>query len=159
MTTTIQKLPAQRIKSLSEVYTYNHNPTTSLLGEDTGDRACFSGPVIKELLPQEIQDQLWPQPKESSFEPAVGFLGEAQDQMEARAKLRDTPGGERTAKKIAEVFNAITGHGITEEDAWTFLIVLKMVRARAGKYNRDDFVDLAAYSSLMGESASKRKGQ
>lgn len=128
--------------------TYKHNPTISIT--------------------ESIPDSNWElfedktgsfEPKHPSVEQAVGFLTEAQDQMEARAKLRDTPGGERTAKKIAEVFNAITGHNLTEEDSWTFLIVLKMVRARAGKYNRDDFVDLAAYSSLMGESASKRKGQ
>lgn len=129
-------------------YSYKHNPTISIT-ESTPDSNW-------ELFDDKTTSD---DPKTLSVEQAVGFLEEAQAQMAARAKLRDTPGGERTAKKIAEVFNAITGHGITEEDAWTFLIVLKMVRARAGKYNRDDFVDLAAYSSLMGESASKRKGQ
>lgn len=133
------------IPPASEV-SYKHNPTIS----------------ITESVPDcnwELFEEVRLESKHPSVEQAVGFLEEAQEQMEARAKLRDTPGGERTAKKIAEVFNAITGHSLTEEDSWTFLIVLKMVRARAGKYNRDDFVDLAAYSSLMGESASKRKGQ
>lgn len=124
---------------------YKHNPTISIT--DSVPESNW------ELFEEDTNV------KTPSIEPAGGFLGEAQEQMNARAKLRDTPGGERTAKKIAEVFNAITGHNLTEEDSWTFLIVLKMVRARAGKYNRDDFVDLAAYSSLMGESASKRKGQ
>lgn len=127
---------------------YKHNPTISITDS------------VPECNWELFEDKTtYDEPKHPSLEPAVGFLGEAQEQMNARAKLRDTPGGERTAKKIAEVFNAITGHNLTEEDSWTFLIVLKMVRARAGKYNRDDFVDLAAYSSLMGESASKRKGQ
>lgn len=87
-------------------------------------------------------------------EPAVSFLEEAAETMKARAALRDKPSGERTAKKIAEVFNAITGHDLTESDAWMFLIVLKIVRSRSGKYNRDDYVDLGAYSSLLGEHES-----
>ncbi len=87
-------------------------------------------------------------------DPAAGFLQEAKEAMELKAKLRDTPKGERTAEQIAKVFNAITGHNLTETDAWTFLLVLKLVRSRNGKYNRDDYVDLAAYSALMGEHAS-----
>jgi hypothetical protein len=89
-------------------------------------------------------------------EPAIGFLEEARKAMEDRAKLRDTPQGERTAKKIAAVFNALTGHDLTESDAWTFLIVMKLVRAQTGKYNRDDYVDLSAYSSLKGECESTK---
>lgn len=126
--------------------TFKHNPTLSVIGTE-------------ELLYGSVFDTDKLESKDPSVEKASGFLEEAKDQMDARAKLRDTPGGERTAKKIADVFNAITGSNITEEDAWTFLIVLKMVRAQSGKYNRDDYVDMAAYASLAGETASKRKGQ
>jgi hypothetical protein len=90
-------------------------------------------------------------------EPAASFLKEAMAQMQARAELRDTPEGERTAKQIAKVFNAITGNEITEADAWIFLIVLKLVRSMSGKYCKDDYVDLAAYASLLGECESTRK--
>lgn len=90
-------------------------------------------------------------------QPAIGFLEEARAQMEQRAKLRDTPNGERTAKKISSVFNALTGHNLSEGDAWTFLIVMKMVRGQAGTYNRDDYVDLSAYASLLGECESARE--
>jgi hypothetical protein len=83
------------------------------------------------------------------------FLNEAARVMEKRAQLRDTPAGERTAAKIAKVFNALTGHNISEADAWQFLVILKLVRARSGNYNRDDYVDLAAYSGLLGECESK----
>jgi len=89
-------------------------------------------------------------------EPADGFLDEASRQMKHRAALRDRENGERTAAQIAKVFNAITGNRITEADAWMFLIVLKIVRSRNGKYNRDDYVDLAAYASLLGECESIR---
>ncbi len=105
------------------------------------------GPAIKAV-------EFFLKTKAPEAEPAAGFLKEAQEAMELKAKLRDTPKGERTAEQIAKVFNAITGHELTETDAWTFLLVLKLVRSRNGKYNRDDYVDLSAYSALMGEHAS-----
>jgi hypothetical protein len=92
-----------------------------------------------------------PKPKRES---AHGFLEEASTAMKQRAALRDAEDGERTAAQIAKVFNAITGHDLSEADAWMFLIVLKIVRSRNGKYNRDDFVDLAAYAGLLGECES-----
>jgi hypothetical protein len=87
-------------------------------------------------------------------EPAVGFLEEAKAQMEARAKLRDSESGERTAGKIAKVFNAITDRDLTESEVWLLLVVLKIVRSRGGKYHRDDYVDMAAYSALWAEHES-----
>lgn len=86
--------------------------------------------------------------------PATEFLKEAADQMAARAALRDNPEGERTARKIAEVFNALTGHKLTEVDAWTFLLIMKMVRGRSGKFHKDDGVDGCAYFALMAEADS-----
>lgn len=94
---------------------------------------------------------------QSERQSAHGFLDEASNTMKQRAALRDAEGGERTAAQIAKVFNAITGHDISEEDAWMFLIVLKIVRSRNGKYNRDDYVDLAAYSALLGECESEAR--
>ena len=85
---------------------------------------------------------------------AHGFLEEASSAMKQRAALRDAEDGERTAAQIAKVFNAITGNDLSEADAWMFLIVLKIVRSRNGKYNRDDYVDLAAYAGLLGECES-----
>lgn len=122
---------------------FTHNPSY----EGVGD--IVNG--LFELFPSGYAEE---PAKEFKSDPAHGFLNEAAAVMEAKAKLRDTPGGERTAGKIADVFNALTGHNLTEADAWLFLIVLKLVRSRNGKYNRDDYVDLAAYSGLAGEHAS-----
>jgi len=36
------------------------------------------------------------------------------------------------------------------------MILLKMVRGRQGNYNRDDYVDLAAYGGLLGECVSSK---
>lgn len=86
--------------------------------------------------------------------PAQNFLKEALEAMQARAALRDSPQGERTAKKIAEVFNSLTGHTLSEVDAWTFLLIMKLVRGRAGKFHADDGVDACAYVALMSEADS-----
>lgn len=69
-------------------------------------------------------------------------------------------GQERSAAKIAAVYNAITGQTITEADAWTFLICLKLVRMRSqvakgdvapGKL-ADSCIDLLGYAALLGEA-------
>lgn len=59
-------------------------------------------------------------------------------------------GQERSAQKVAEVFNALTGHQIKESDVWTLLIVLKLVRNQR-KFKLDNIVDLIGYSGLLGE--------
>lgn len=104
------------------------------------------------------KNQAVPEEKATAYkEEAHTFLAEAAEQMMARAKLRDTNSGERTAGRIADVFNRITGHRLTEADAWMFLVVMKIIRSRGGSYNRDDYVDLAAYASLLGEHESESR--
>jgi hypothetical protein len=90
----------------------------------------------------------------ASVIPPEFFLEEASNAMKARAALRDTPEGERTASKIANVFNSLTGRDISESEAWLFLVVLKLVRGMAGKFHADDYVDAAAYIGLLGSHES-----
>jgi hypothetical protein len=85
------------------------------------------------------------------------FLEEGAKVMRDRAQLRDQPQGERSMEAIVKTFNALTGHNLTEGEGWEFMILLKMVRGRQGNYNRDDYVDMAAYSGLLGECESTRK--
>ena len=96
-----------------------------------------------------------PAPK---LEPAHTFLQESVDVMVARAALRDSGGGgERSMAKIVATFNAMTGHTLTEADGWKFMVILKLVRAGQGFYDRDSFVDAAAYCGLLGECESVAK--
>lgn len=65
---------------------------------------------------------------------------------------------ERSAAQIAEVFNALTGHKLTETDAWTFLQVLKLVRLESQMKNGsgdmlDTCTDMVSYSLLKAETA------
>lgn len=85
---------------------------------------------------------------------AHGFLEEASEAMKARASLRDAQGGERSMAKTVAIFNAWTGSNMSEDDGWRFMIALKQAREIQGKYNRDDYVDLAAYCGLLGEFES-----
>lgn len=92
-----------------------------------------------------------------TMDPAHGFLEEASDTMKARAQLRDAQGGERSMARTVAIFNAWTGNNISEDDGWRFMIALKQAREVQGKYNRDDYVDLAAYCGLLGEFESQSR--
>lgn len=59
-------------------------------------------------------------------------------------------GQERSAAKVAKVFNALTDHNLSESDVWTLLIVLKQVRNQR-KFKMDNIVDMIGYASLLGE--------
>lgn len=85
------------------------------------------------------------------------FLTDAVGQMQNRAQLRDQPQGERSMATIVATFNALTGHQLTEAEGWEFMVLLKMVRGRQGKFNKDDYVDGAAYFGLLGECESTRE--
>lgn len=87
------------------------------------------------------------------------ILEAAQGHMKDRAATYDKPQGERSMCATVEAFNAITGAGITEEQGWLFMILLKAVRSQQGAYRADSYEDGAAYFALMGEAAAKFEGQ
>lgn len=69
-------------------------------------------------------------------------------------------GEERSAAKMAAVFNAITGKNLTESDAWLFLMSLKLVRIETqistGRGDIEDSCkDLIGYAALRAESLTK----
>lgn len=82
---------------------------------------------------------------------AVNLLREAASIIGSRAVERDVE-QERSMADIVRTFNAYTGHTISETEGWAFMLILKMVRSQRGKYKEDDFIDMAAYAALMGES-------
>lgn len=84
---------------------------------------------------------------------AYEYCKNAATTMEQRGKGNgyDNAKEERSAKQIAAVFNAVTGRDLTEQEAWTFLICLKLVRQHR-KHQEDNIVDLVAYAALLGES-------
>lgn len=84
---------------------------------------------------------------------AFEYCKNAATTMEQRGKENgyDNAKEERSAKQIAAVFNALTGRDLTEQEAWTFLICLKLVRQHR-KHQEDNIVDLIAYAALLGES-------
>ena len=84
---------------------------------------------------------------------AYEYCKNAATTMEQRGKENgyDNAKEERSAKQIAAVFNALTGRDLTEQEAWAFLICLKLVRQHR-KHQEDNIVDLVAYAALLGES-------
>lgn len=86
---------------------------------------------------------------------AYDFLEHGLKEMKDRASQRDnSANGERSMAATIKAFNALTGHTLTEENGWEFMILLKLVRGRQGNFRMDDYTDAAAYSALLGECAS-----
>jgi hypothetical protein len=92
----------------------------------------------------------------NKFVHALTFLEDAAKTLGDRAQLRDKPQGERSMKALIKVFNALTGRDLTESEGWEFMICLKLVRGRQGKFHPDDYLDASAYSALLGECESQK---
>lgn len=86
------------------------------------------------------------------------FLEAGLGHMKDRATTYDAPQGERSMGKCVDMFRALTGIEITEEQGWKFMCCLKLVRSEQGAFRADNFEDLAAYAGLAGEAASNGGG-
>lgn len=89
---------------------------------------------------------------------AASFLHSAMVHMEDRASTYDADGGERSMGKTVAAFNAVTGHSLTEEQGWLFMVLLKAVRTQQGGFRSDNYEDGAAYFGLQGEAAARDRG-
>ena len=94
--------------------------------------------------------------KDDSQNMAASILQDAIDAMTERGKSYDTDGKgvERSMDKVVAMFNTLTGHTLTTEQGWDFMILLKLVRASQG-YKHDNYIDGSAYFGLAGEAASE----
>lgn len=63
---------------------------------------------------------------------ASEFLAQAQSEMADRAETYDKPEGERSMASTVAMFNALTGHALSEEQGWKFMVCLKLVRSEQG---------------------------
>lgn len=86
---------------------------------------------------------------------ASDFCTKAAALMEDRGKERDQASGERSMARCVNTFNAMTGHKLTVEDGWLFMVYLKHARMRGGQFKQDDYEDAVAYEALMAEEAVK----
>lgn len=90
---------------------------------------------------------------------AHDILQAAAGHMKDRAAAYDRPEGERSMGATVDAFESITGHSLTEEQGWLFMVLLKAVRSQHGAYRADSYEDGAAYFALAGEAgANARNG-
>lgn len=85
----------------------------------------------------------------------------ANEAIAQRGVMYDSTGQqqERSMGKVVVMFNALTGHELTNEQGWKFMCLLKLARSEQGEFSLDSFIDLAAYAALAGEEAAKRNQQ
>ena len=86
---------------------------------------------------------------------ACEILHTAQVAIGDRASQRDLPDGERTMVRIIGAFEQLTRVCLTEQQGWLFMCMVKAARATAGAHRLDDYIDLAGYAALAGESAER----
>lgn len=84
---------------------------------------------------------------------APEILETAINVLTTRGQVRDKEDGERSMALTVDIFNTITEQTLTEHEGWQFMIALKLARMQQGGFNSDDYLDLAAYSALLGECA------
>ena len=89
------------------------------------------------------------------------ILQVANEAIVQRGVMYDSTGQqqERSMGKVVAMFNALTGHELTNEQGWKFMCLLKLARSEQGEFSLDSFIDLAAYAALAGEEAAKRNQQ
>lgn len=89
------------------------------------------------------------------------ILQVANEAIVQRGVMYDSTGQqqERSMGKVVAMFNALTGHELTNEQGWKFMCLLKLARSEQGEFSLDSFIDLAAYAALAGEEAAKRTQQ
>ena len=81
------------------------------------------------------------------------ILSEGIQILKARATKRDT-NAERSMKVIVDTFNAAFNKNMSEAEGWAFMLILKLIRSRTGKFDPDDYIDGANYFALYGEAKS-----
>lgn len=84
---------------------------------------------------------------------APDFCTKAAELMTDRGKERDQANGERSMARCVAAFNSMTGHKLSIEDGWLFMVYLKHARMRGGQFKQDDYEDAVAYEALMAEEA------
>ena len=84
---------------------------------------------------------------------ASDILNSSSKHLKDRATTYDKD-GERSIPATVSAFNAITGHELTAEQGWLFMLLVKAVRSQQGDFKLDNYEDGAAYFALMGEQSS-----
>lgn len=85
------------------------------------------------------------------------LLSNAAGHLSDRAITYDNPAGERSMADTVALFNLFTGHKITESEGWRFMVFLKLVRSKQGKFKADNHEDAVAYEALAAEALQKEK--
>lgn len=64
-------------------------------------------------------------------------------------------GPEDSFARIAALWSAYTGHEYTAHDVAMMMALLKIARTKGGKYNPDNYIDMAGYAACAGEIGGK----
>ena len=84
---------------------------------------------------------------------ALEVLELAGNVIDSRGKDYDTLTGERSGRRVADAFTAITGKPITAAEVYLVLQLVKDVRQwQRPRYHEDSAIDCVAYAALKAEA-------
>lgn len=89
---------------------------------------------------------------------AVDLLETSAATLVRCGKKYDSTGNnsERVMDRIVDMFNAATGHELSEAQGNIFMVCLKVVRSETSTYHDDDhYIDGVNYFAMAGEASSK----
>jgi hypothetical protein len=86
---------------------------------------------------------------------ANDFLSLAVRDIKKNTDFYDNLEGERSMAATVSAFNAITGHCLTVEQGWKFMVMLKLARSESGAHKRENYSDGTAYFALAGEASEQ----
>jgi hypothetical protein len=79
------------------------------------------------------------------------ILRNATDAVEQRGEDYDSDEGERSMAHTVRIYEAVTGIKLSERQGWLFIMAVKLARAQQSPRKLDHYVDVAGFSSLLGE--------
>lgn len=145
-----------RCLTVGDVYevSYKTNGKLEIICDDDGDTYHYNECMFEEVVDEPVK--VAPTFELDAGTSAGEILKKASEALANRAVERDhEEGTERSMVRITALFNAYSGRDLTETEGWIFAMCLKMGRSANGNFREDDFVDMAAYAALAGESAAK----
>jgi hypothetical protein len=132
---------------------------------DTKRDRCSPSHMVKPVALEEYEKSQKQMTDRECIEALIGpggpsastLLEKTAEILNSRGQERDKDEGERTIPQLVTVFNALTGHNLSNEDGWIFMLLLKLVRMRGGVHKDDDYLDAIGYSALLAEQAIRNR--
>ena len=110
---------------------------------------------IADPAPEKPTEKCDPPAGEDTNVPTRATILDAAKAIVCDGRPQEYGGPEDSFGRIAELWTAYTKCDLDAHDVAMMMALLKIARTKGGKYNRDNYVDLAGYAACAGEIGGK----